>query len=131
DPAADRLAGVLVRTDAHEPALALLGELIEAVEPSLAGKVHDRARAIEMLALDAGRFEEFARKSKSIVGARDTGRPALVAELARVAFAVAESPGHRRLGHLCLLGADPPAHGCRAIPACARRAAGREGKSSI
>src|SRR5690606_20539174 len=91
----------------------------------------DRARTIEVLALDAHRLEEFARKSKSIVGARDTGRPALVAELARVAFAVAESPGHRRLGHLCLLGADPPAHGCRAIPACARRAAGREGKSSI
>src|SRR5690606_37566008 len=74
-----------------------------------------------MLALDAGRFEEFARKSKSIVGARDTGRPAPIAEPARIPFSITKRADH---SHVCPLGAVPPAHGCRAIlPAPIRRGA--------
>src|SRR5690606_12311287 len=64
----------------------------------LVREIDDRARAVEVLALDAGRVEEIALEAVGVVRAGDAGDPALVTELARVAFAVAESPGHRRHG---------------------------------
>src|SRR5690606_13921639 len=71
----------------------------------------DGARAIEVLALDAGRFEEFARKPKLIVGACDTGRPAPIAEPPSVALAIAKRSDY---SHSYLSSQRrTPAHGCR------------------
>src|SRR5690554_1999445 len=52
-----------------------------------------------MLALDAGRLEEFSSEAVGAVGARDTGRPAPISEPARVPFAVAKRADH---SHSCL-----------------------------
>src|SRR5690606_39890689 len=54
-----------------------------------------------MLALDAGRLEEFSSEAVGAVGARDTGRPAPISEPARVPFAVTKRAGCRH-SHGCL-----------------------------
>src|SRR5690606_1425033 len=64
----------------------------------------DRARAIKMLALDAYRLEEFSSEAVGVVGARDTGRPAPIAEPARIPFSITKRADH---SHVCPLGAAP------------------------